>query len=182
LRLKQHFTAKHDSNYGSSLMDVFKGLAQDEGICIAYTESAPSSGDDTRFDDVIRNLQPYRNARVVACFCEGMTVLALLRATKRLGLAGEFLWVGSDGWSDRPDVVQGVEEEAVGSITVRIFSPYSLDFDDYYFNLSAVNNTRNPWFREFWESRFNCSLQNLTGVAIKHASGHVYQRPCSAVV
>ena len=75
-------------------MEVFKGLAQDVGICIAYTESAPSAGEDERFDEVVRNLQPYKNARVVACFCEGMTVRALLRATKRLKVSGEFLFVG----------------------------------------------------------------------------------------
>jgi len=76
-------------------MEVFKGLAQDVGICIAYTESAPSAGEDERrFEEVIRNLQPYRNARVVACFCEGMTVRGLLKATKRLNLSGEFLFVG----------------------------------------------------------------------------------------
>ncbi len=75
-------------------MEIFKSLAQDVGICIAYTESAPSAGEDERFDDVVRNLQPYRNARVVACFCEGMTVRGLLKATKRLNVSGEFLFVG----------------------------------------------------------------------------------------
>ncbi|XP_054163269.1 metabotropic glutamate receptor 1-like [Oppia nitens] len=171
-----------DGNYGSSLMDVFKGLAQDVGICIAYIESAPSSGEDERFDDIIMNLAPYRSARVVACFCEGMTVRALFRATKRLRMTREFLWIGSDGWSDRPDVVEGLEEEAMGGLSVRIYSTNIPDFDDYYFALNPVNNSRNPWFREFWESRFNCSLQNLTGSsvsAIKPGNGIVYNKQCT---
>lgn len=75
-------------------MEVFKGLAQDVGICIANTESAPNSVEDEPFEAIIRNLQQFRSARVVACFCEGLTVRGLLRATKRLNVAGEFLFVG----------------------------------------------------------------------------------------
>ena len=66
--------------------------------------------------------------------------------------------LNSDGWSDRYDVIEGFEEEAVGGISVRIYSPYVHEFDPYYFSLHPENNTRNPWFREFWEHKFNCIL------------------------
>jgi hypothetical protein len=87
----------------------------------------------------------------------------------------------SDGWSDRPDVVQGLEREAVGGISVRIYSPYVADFDEYYFNLNPINNTRNPWFKEFWELRSNCSLKNITGTVIKHPSGKVFTKMCTGL-
>jgi hypothetical protein len=64
----------------------------------------------------------------------------------------------SDGWSDRHDVVEGYEVEAVGGISVRIHSPYVKEFDPYYFSLHPDHNTRNPWFKEFWENKFNCSF------------------------
>lgn len=64
----------------------------------------------------------------------------------------------SDGWSDRYDVVEDYEEEAVGGLSVRIHSPYVHEFDPYYFALSPHENHRNPWFREFWQWKFNCSL------------------------
>src|SRR5581483_3030535 len=75
-------------------MEVFKGLAQEAGICIANTESVSSSAYEEYFDGIVRNLILYRNARVVACFCEGWTVTALLKATKRLNVSGEFLFLG----------------------------------------------------------------------------------------
>ncbi|KAG8232761.1 hypothetical protein J437_LFUL013006 [Ladona fulva] len=68
-----------------------------------------------------------------------------------------FLW-HSDGWADRSDVVEGLETEAVGSLSVRIHSPYVKRFDEFYFRLNPFTNDRNPWFREFWEERFNCTL------------------------
>ncbi|RWS01055.1 metabotropic glutamate receptor 1-like protein 2, partial [Dinothrombium tinctorium] len=140
-------------------MEVFKGLAQDARICIANTESVNNNAEDDEFDKVLRSLQQYSStARVVACFCEGMTVRGLLKAIRRLNVTGELLLVGSDGWADRPDVVEGYEKEAVGGLSVRIHSPYVHEFDPYYYNLHPDNNTRNPWFREFWEFKFNCSL------------------------
>ena len=75
-------------------MEIFKSNAQEAGICIAYMESIPPNGDDELFDEVVKNLLAYRNAKVVACFCEGSSVRALLQAKKRLNITTEFLLVG----------------------------------------------------------------------------------------
>jgi hypothetical protein len=57
----------------------------------------------------------------------------------------------SDGWADRADVVDQYERQALGSISIRIHSPYVNSFDPYYFALKPSKNYRNPWFKEFWE-------------------------------
>lgn len=88
-------------NYGSSLMEVFKNLAQDEGICIANTETVFNNAEDDIFDSILDTLLKYKQtARVVACFCEGMTVRGLLKAIRRHRLegrgdvTGELIFVG----------------------------------------------------------------------------------------
>lgn len=60
----------------------------------------------------------------MACFCEGMTVRGILKALRRANATGDFTLFGSDGWSDRYDVVEGYEDESVGGLSVRIHSPY----------------------------------------------------------
>lgn len=75
-------------------MDAFVKLAQEAGICIAASDSVLSHADDFIFDQIIRNLQKYPNAKVVVCFCEGMTVRGLLKAIKRLNATGDFLLIG----------------------------------------------------------------------------------------
>jgi metabotropic glutamate receptor 1 len=85
-------------------------------------------------------------------------VRKLLKAIKNLNLTNNFLIIGSDGWADRQDVVVEYEPQAVGSISIRIHSPYLKSFDDYYLKLDPFNNTRNPWFKEFWEDKFNCKM------------------------
>lgn len=84
-----------------------------------------------------------------------------------------FLFYYSDGWSDRHDVTEAYEQEALGGISIRIHSSYDHSFDPYYFSLKPHKNNRNPWFTEFWEYRFNCSLPNGSG-----QYGH-YNKSCT---
>ncbi|XP_055633826.1 metabotropic glutamate receptor 1-like [Toxorhynchites rutilus septentrionalis] len=147
-----------DENYGQSGIQAFRELAEKYGVCIAREDSILSYADDESFSDVLRNIEQDPNANVVVCFCEGMTVRGLLKAMERLNMTDRFLLIGSDGWADRADVVQNYERQALGSISIRIHSPYVKSFDNYYFSLNPFSNKRNPWFQEFWESKFNCQM------------------------
>uniref|UniRef100_A0A8C5G599 Metabotropic glutamate receptor 5 n=1 Tax=Gouania willdenowi TaxID=441366 RepID=A0A8C5G599_GOUWI len=148
-----------EGNYGESGMEVFKELASQEGLCIAHSDKIYSNAGEKHFDRLLRKLRErLPKARVVVCFCEGMTVRGLLMAMRRLGVAGEFLLIGSDGWADRVEVVEGFEQEALGGVTVKLQSKEVSSFDDYFLKLRLKTNTRNPWFPEFWQYRFQCRL------------------------
>lgn len=148
-----------EGNYGESGMEAFKELASQEGLCIAHSDKIYSNAGEKHYDRLLRKLRErLPKARVVVCFCEGMTVRGLLMAMRRLGVYGEFLLVGSDGWADRYEVVEGYEQEAEGGITMKLQSEVVKSFDDYYLKLRLDSNTRNPWFPEFWQYRFQCRL------------------------
>ncbi|XP_066475306.1 metabotropic glutamate receptor 5 isoform X3 [Tiliqua scincoides] len=148
-----------EGNYGESGMEAFKDMSAKEGICIAHSYKIYSNAGEQSFDKLLEKLRSHLpKARVVACFCEGMTVRGLLMAMRRLGLAEEFLLLGSDGWADRYDVTDGYQREAVGGITIKLQSPDVKWFDDYYLQLQPETNHRNPWFQEFWQHRFQCRL------------------------
>uniref|UniRef100_A0A8C4NNS6 Glutamate receptor, metabotropic 5b n=1 Tax=Eptatretus burgeri TaxID=7764 RepID=A0A8C4NNS6_EPTBU len=149
-----------EGNYGESGMEVFRELAAEENICIAYADKIYSNAEELRFDDIVRKLAGYLpHAQVVVCYCEGMTVRRLLMAMRRQKLTGKFLLVGSDGWADRYEVIEGYEEESVGGITIKLQSSNVQWFDDYYLNLHLKDNKRNPWFSEFWQHRFKCRIR-----------------------
>uniref|UniRef100_A0A671WXW1 Metabotropic glutamate receptor 1 n=1 Tax=Sparus aurata TaxID=8175 RepID=A0A671WXW1_SPAAU len=148
-----------EGNYGESGMEAFKELASLEGLCIAHSDKIYSNAGEKHYDRLLRKLRErLPKARVVVCFCEGMTVRGLLMAMRRLGVFGEFLLIGSDGWADRYEVVEGYEQEAEGGITMKLQSEVVKTFDDYYLKLRLDKNTRNPWFSEFWQYRFQCRL------------------------
>ncbi|KAF7270842.1 hypothetical protein GWI33_016204 [Rhynchophorus ferrugineus] len=149
-----------NENYGQSGIQSFRELAEKVGVCIARGKSVLSNAADAAFDEVILDLKKEPNAIVVVCFCEGFTIRGLLKATRRLNMTNEFLFIGSDGWADRGDVTEDYEEEAFGSLSIRIHSPYVDSFDKYYLSLRPDMNSRNPWFNEFWETQFRCKLNS----------------------
>lgn len=67
-----------------------------------------------------------------------------------------FYW--SDGWADRDEVVEGYEQEADSGITMKLQTEEVQSFNDYFLKLRLDTNTRNPWFAEFWQHRFQCRI------------------------
>ncbi|XP_036438199.1 metabotropic glutamate receptor 1 [Colossoma macropomum] len=148
-----------EGNYGESGMEAFKELAAEEGLCIAHSDKIYSNAGEKHFDRLLRKLRErLPKARVVVCFCEGMTVRSLLMAMRRRGVSGEFLLIGSDGWADRDEVVEGYEQEADGGITMKLQTEEVKSFNEYFLKLRLDTNTRNPWFSEFWQYRFQCRI------------------------
>lgn len=79
-------------------MEAFKELASQEGLCIAHSDKIYSNAGEKHYDRLLRKLRErLPKARVVVCFCEGMTVRGLLMAMRRLGVFGEFLLIGRYG-------------------------------------------------------------------------------------
>lgn len=95
MKLGRQLLLSSSGNYGESGMEVFKELASQDGLCVAHSDKIYSNAGEKHFDRLLRKLRErLPKARVVVCFCEGMTVRGLLMAMRRLGVAGEFLLIG----------------------------------------------------------------------------------------
>jgi hypothetical protein len=82
--------------------------------------------------------------------------------------------VASDGWGTKREPISSNHVAAESAIT---FSPkfYEIkEFNHYFENLKPKSNTRNPWFVEFWEEQFNCTIINRSSI-----SPTLNRRPCS---
>ena len=75
-------------------MQEFSAMVAKSGICEATADEVPNNANDDAYDQVIDNLRKTENARVVVCFCEGMTVRGLLKAAQRKNALGQFLFIG----------------------------------------------------------------------------------------
>ena len=66
-------------------------------------------------------------------------------------------WIGSDSWGDI--VPPRYYKIAHGLLSMIPQVRLSEKFDEHFLSLHpSKNNTRNPWFNEYWEEIFNCSL------------------------
>lgn len=108
------------------------------------------------YEAVIRQLLQKPNARVAVLFLRSDDARELLAAAARLNAS--FIWVASDGWGAQESIVKGNEVTAEGAITLELAANHVPEFNRYFLSLNPKKNLRNPWFREFWEQRFQCSL------------------------
>lgn len=69
-----------------------------------------------------------------------------MKAVRRQNVTGVFSWIGSDGWSARNLVSDGNEAEVEGTLSVQPQANPVIGFEDYFLNLTVINNKRNPWF------------------------------------
>lgn len=108
------------------------------------------------YEAVIRQLLQKPNARVAVLFLRSDDARDLIAAAARLNTS--FIWVASDGWGAQESIVKGNEITAEGAITLELAANPIPEFNRYFLSLDPVKNHRNPWFRDFWEQRFQCSL------------------------
>uniref|UniRef100_A0A2K5WQT2 Glutamate metabotropic receptor 2 n=2 Tax=Macaca TaxID=9539 RepID=A0A2K5WQT2_MACFA len=150
-------TVASEGDYGETGIEAFELEARARNICVATSEKVGRAMNRAAFEGVVRALLQKPSARVAVLFTRSEDARELLAASQRLNAS--FTWVASDGWGALESVVAGSEGAAEGAITIELASYPISDFASYFQSLDPWNNSRNPWFREFWEQRFRCSFR-----------------------
>ncbi|XP_050072706.1 chromatin-remodeling ATPase INO80-like [Anopheles maculipalpis] len=152
-----------ESNYGIKAFEELDDLLSKHSICIAVKEKlVKDSGvaDTIAYDNIVLKLLTKPRAKGVIIFGSDQEVAEVMKAVRRQNVTGLFSWIGSDGWSARNLVSDGNEAEVEGTLSVQPQANPVLGFEDYFLNLTVINNKRNPWFVEFWENNFQCKYPN----------------------
>ncbi|KAH6927496.1 hypothetical protein HPB50_004554 [Hyalomma asiaticum] len=153
----------------SEFMTVSKG----RGVCIAQFLALSPGASNAEYNEAITNLQNDASNRVIVCFCTSVTIVRLLAVVRDMNATGRFTLVVSESWMADKQLLTGLEEQAAGMLAFRNHVEPDDEFKAYYTSLNPSNNVRNPWFPEFWEARFHCSLGREDGNADK------YERKCT---
>lgn len=149
-------TVNSKGDYGERGMEQFKLAADKLGICIATSRTLPYLPKTSHYEDIMNDIkrQKHKKAKVIVLFTTQTDSTGLLKAASALG-AERFTWIGSSGWSNRMDVIDGREDIANGSITVNHLDGYVECFEKYYTNVSL--HEQNPWSREFFNQFLECN-------------------------
>lgn len=135
-------------------------------FCIAADIELSIEASTQEYDEAINMLvdnEYTSNATVVVIFGQLVTAEGILDAYERKRKLNPKLmadkcitWIASDAWGDQIDPKYYPAAHGMISIIPKK-QPYP-EFDDYFLSLNPVNNKHNPWFAEYWEKEFNCSL------------------------
>lgn len=148
-----------NTDYGNKGVEELEKFAPKYKVCFATSQRINvEQYQEIDYDRVIQNLFK-TSAKVVVMFADKKSARRLMAAVKRQQAVDRFVWIGSDGWSRRDTVVQGLEEVIEGAITVLPMWGRLNGFDEYFTNLRPNHQREeNPWFDEFWEEYFQCRL------------------------
>uniref|UniRef100_A0A8C1RM27 Glutamate metabotropic receptor 7 n=1 Tax=Cyprinus carpio TaxID=7962 RepID=A0A8C1RM27_CYPCA len=154
-------TVASEGSYGEKGVEAFMQISREAGgICIAQSLKIPHDHKQADFDKIIRQLLETHNARAVIIFAYDEDIRGILNASKRADQVGHFLWIGSDSWGAKNSPIQGLEDAAIGAVTILPKRATVEAFDMYFTSRTLENNRRNVWFAEFWEENFNCKLMS----------------------
>ncbi|XP_076448253.1 metabotropic glutamate receptor 8-like [Babylonia areolata] len=152
-------TIAEAGTYGEKGIEAFKEAAKKSGVCLAESKIIPRNAEDSHYESIIQALLDRGNpAKVGVMFANEDNCRRLVKALVRLNRTQDLKLLASDSWGAKIHPVYGQEEAAVGTITILVKRKDIKAFDDYFLNLTLRNNHRNPWFPEFWEATFNCSV------------------------
>ncbi|KAI5093391.1 metabotropic glutamate receptor 7 precursor, partial [Silurus meridionalis] len=154
-------TIASEGSYGEKGVEAFMQISREAGgICIAQSLKIPHDRKQADFDKIIRLLLDTRQARAVIMFAYDEDIREILNASKRADQVGHFLWIGSDSWGAKNSPIHGLEDAAMGAITILPKRATVTGFDIYFTSRTLENNRRNVWFAEYWEENFNCKLMS----------------------
>uniref|UniRef100_A0A3B4EA28 G-protein coupled receptors family 3 profile domain-containing protein n=1 Tax=Pygocentrus nattereri TaxID=42514 RepID=A0A3B4EA28_PYGNA len=168
-KLVKHFgwtwigAVRSDTDYGNNGMASFLKAAQEEGICVEYSESYYRTQPRSKLERVA-NVIRTSTARVIVAFLHSWDMLFLWQELLRKPLP-PLQWIGSEGW-----IIQSDIKRCIGCGGVIGFSiPGSVipGLREFLLDLSPAQALKSPLLTEFWESSFSCSLKGSSGGARK---------------
>ncbi|XP_022786363.1 metabotropic glutamate receptor 3-like isoform X2 [Stylophora pistillata] len=159
------FVVHSRGSYGEQGMHILEKFSVMSNVCIADHRQLEPDFTEKEYDKIVTRFLKEKDIRVVAMFCNAEDLRSMLQAAKRAQIRGEkkrFIWLASDFWGTRLRHVEGLEDVADGAITIEFqtFKTQLEPFYDYFSKLNPWNNSRNPWFKEYWEKHFNCKFKN----------------------
>uniref|UniRef100_A0AAR2KV67 G-protein coupled receptors family 3 profile domain-containing protein n=1 Tax=Pygocentrus nattereri TaxID=42514 RepID=A0AAR2KV67_PYGNA len=152
---------RSDSDYGNYGMASFLKAAQEEGICVEYSESYYRTQPRSKLERVA-NVIRRSTARVIVAFLAPGDMKFLLEELVKQP-PPPLQWIGSDAWIIDPEFLRF--NMCAGAIGFGIPGSVIPGFREFLLDLSPAQALKSPLLTEFWESSFSCSLIGSSGGA-----------------
>ncbi|XP_035381353.1 extracellular calcium-sensing receptor-like [Electrophorus electricus] len=149
---------RSDTDYGNYGMAAFLKAAQEEGICVEYSEVYYRTQPRSKLE-IVTNVIRRSSARVIVAFVQSGDLPYLLDELAREPLP-PLQWIGTS-WIINADFLRyNICAGALGFGVPRSVIP---GLREFLLDLSPAQALQSPILTEFWESAFSCILKGRTG-------------------
>ncbi|KAG2462930.1 V2R1 protein, partial [Polypterus senegalus] len=162
-KLVKHFgwtwigAIRSDDDYGNSGMVTFIQTAEQEGICIEYSESFFRTDPKEKILQVIKVIKK-STAKVIVAFLAQGEMIALLQEIALHNITG-LTWIGSESWITSRNLATERNFKALGVVLgFAVVNAVIPGLKDFLFHINPSVAPENNVLKEFWETAFNCTL------------------------
>ncbi|XP_027136391.1 extracellular calcium-sensing receptor-like [Larimichthys crocea] len=146
---------RSDSDYGNNGMASFLDAAQQEGICVEYSESFHRTHPHSRIQRVADVIRRSTSMVVVAFVASGDMKILLKELSREPSPSRQ--WIGSESWVTNPDMLKF--SFCAGVIGFGIQKSVIPGLREFLLDLPPTKVAASPVLLEFWEDSFNCRLR-----------------------
>ncbi|XP_060929559.1 extracellular calcium-sensing receptor-like [Limanda limanda] len=159
-KLVKHFgwtwigAVRSDSDYGNNGMASFLDAAHREGICVEYSESFYRNNPRSKIQRVAEVIRRSTATVIVAFVASGDMRILLEELSREPSPPRQ--WLGSEGWVTDSRLLRFTF--CAGAIGIGIQQAVIPGLRDFLLDLPTTKVSASPVLTEFWESEFNCRL------------------------
>ncbi|XP_061073566.1 extracellular calcium-sensing receptor-like [Conger conger] len=163
-QLVKHFgwtwigAVRNDDDYGNNGMATFIETAQQEGICLEYSEKFHITEQEKllKVVDVIKR----GTAKVIVAFLGQVEMIKLLEQLTFQNITG-LQMVGSEGWITTSTFLTSTSFRILGgSLGFAVTKGKINGFKEFILKLHPSQYPNNTVVTDFWEAAFQCYLRN----------------------
>ncbi|XP_069053570.1 extracellular calcium-sensing receptor-like [Lepisosteus oculatus] len=176
-KLVKHFgwtwvgAIRSNDAYGNSGMATFVQAAQQEGICIEYSETIYRTDPREKFLKVVEIIKK-SSSKVIVAFATHTDLRVLVKELFIQNISG-FQWVGSESWITNSFLaLQEGYTVLGGAIGFAIPNTEIPGLKEFILNTRPSNTPGNTGLNEYWEKVFSCSLTSKKGTNVKQCTGN----------
>ncbi|XP_060928497.1 extracellular calcium-sensing receptor-like [Limanda limanda] len=159
-KLVKHFgwtwigAVRSDSDYGNNGMASFLDAAHREGICVEYSESFYRNNPRSKIQRVAEVIRRSTATVIVAFVASGDMRILLEELSREPSPPRQ--WLGSEGWVTDSQLLRF--SLCAGAIGIGIQQAVIPGLRDFLLDLPPTKVSASPVLTEFWESEFDCRL------------------------
>uniref|UniRef100_A0A8C4TJS1 G-protein coupled receptors family 3 profile domain-containing protein n=1 Tax=Erpetoichthys calabaricus TaxID=27687 RepID=A0A8C4TJS1_ERPCA len=155
---------RSDNDYGNFGMATFIKMAEEENICIEFSEAFYRTNSREKLLKVVDTIKK-STVKVIVTFMATGDIAIILEELSKQNVSG-FQWLGSEAWVTDAELLSKEGYGLLrGTLGFAIKKSVIFGLRNFLVNIHPLEISGNSLIKEFWETAFSCTFMNNTTVS-----------------